>query len=97
MEIADNFKKQFKAIQNLSIVEIVKASDYINLLATFVPENNEVLDNLSDIQEPLLKVIEKCKTDKECPRCRGTLYLSDVPQYEYVCPECDENFFECEI
>lgn len=93
----DNFEKQCKEMQNLSIAEIVKASDYINLLAAFVPENNEVLDNLSDIQEPLLKVIKNCKTDKKCPHCRGTLYFSDIPQYEYVCPECDENFFECEI
>lgn len=80
MQAVDNFDKQCEAMQNLSIAEIVKASDYINLLATFVPENNEVLDGLSYVQEPLLKVIKKCRTDKKCPHCRGTLYLSDVPQ-----------------
>ena len=42
-------------------------------------------------------VIKKITTQKKCPKCGRTLYLSDLPQYEYVCTECDENFYECEV
>ncbi len=97
MEKTENYKKEQSIISGLSITDIVKASDYINELASFVPANNEVLDYLEDIQKPLVDVIRKCKTDKECPHCGGSLYLSDLPQYEYVCPECEENFFNIEV
>ena len=32
-----------------------------------------------------------------CPHCGSPLYLSDLPQYEYVCYDCDENFFYMEV
>lgn len=92
-----NYQKEQSIISDLSITDIVKASDYINELATFIPADNEVLDYLEDIQEPLVHAIKKCKTDKDCPRCGCSLYLSDLPQYEYVCPECEENFFSIEV
>lgn len=31
-----------------------------------------------------------------CPRCRGPLYASDLPQYKYQCFECDEDFYSFE-
>ncbi len=52
-------------------------------------------DNL--MRENTVDVIEKITTDKKCPKCGKTLYLSDLPQYDYVCAECDENFYECEV
>lgn len=97
MEKTENYKKEQSIISGLSITDIVKVSDYINELASFIPADNEVLDYLEDIQGPLMDVIKKCKTDKECPHCGCSLYLSDLPQYEYVCPECDENFFNIEV
>lgn len=36
-------------------------------------------------------------TDKKCPKCYGPLHESDVEGYDYVCLECDENFFEVEV
>ena len=39
----------------------------------------------------------ECKTNVKCHKCGSYLYLSDLPQYDYVCYECDENFFECEV
>lgn len=35
--------------------------------------------------------------DAKCPKCGGNLYPSDVVGYEYVCYECDENFYQCEV
>ena len=49
------------------------------------------------MRENTVDVIEKITTDKKCPKCGKTLYLSDLPQYDYVCAECDENFYECEV
>lgn len=91
-EATDNYKEHQRALANLSITNIVKASDYINELASFIPENNEVLDYLGNIQEPLLKAIRILQTKEECPHCGCVLYSSDLPQYNFVCPECNENF-----
>lgn len=91
-EATDNYKEHQRALADLSITDIVKASDYINELASFIPTNNEVLDYLGSIQKPLLKAIRTLQTKEECPQCGCVLYSSDLPQYNFVCPECDENF-----
>lgn len=36
-------------------------------------------------------------TNVRCPKCSELLYISDVVGYPYVCLNCDENFYECEI
>ena len=91
------FEECSNAMRNLSITNIIKAVDYINELSTFIPSNNEVLDYLKDVVEPLIDVINECRTDKECPNCGCYLFKSDLPQYHYVCAECDENFDEGEV
>jgi len=42
-------------------------------------------------------IIKSITTEKKCPRCGKTLYCSDLPEYDYVCVECNENFYECEV
>lgn len=32
-----------------------------------------------------------------CPRCGNVLDKSDLPDYEYVCYNCDENFYSFEV
>lgn len=44
-----------------------------------------------------MELLGQLVTDKFCPHCDRRLLLSDLEQYDYVCPECDENFYECEI
>lgn len=51
-------------------------------------------DNLSEI---IHSIVKELRTEKRCPRCGETLYCSDLPEYEYVCVECDENFYEFEV
>ena len=99
-----NFEESKEAINELSIVDIVRTIDYINELTKFVfkntifnPFNNKVFDAFNDIKDPLENVIKKCKTEKECPHCGHRLFKSDLPQYDYVCVKCDENFYEGEI
>lgn len=42
-------------------------------------------------------IVKELLTDKRCPHCDALLYCSDLPQYDYVCIECEENFYECEV
>ncbi len=32
-----------------------------------------------------------------CPKCGTRLVASDLPQYDYYCRECDEDFYNCEV
>ena len=48
--------------------------------------------------QPWLETLyKKLETDKVCPRCGEKLWLSDLPEYDYVCSYCSENFYECEV
>ena len=40
---------------------------------------------------------ELSNIQKKCPRCGNLLHPSDVVGYEYVCYQCDENFYDCEL
>lgn len=42
------------------------------------------------------RYISRFSTEAICPRCGKRLFLSDLPQYAYVCYDCDENFYEAE-
>ena len=88
----ENFNKHHEVMSNFSIAALIRASDYINKLSSFIPQDNEVLDDLEEIQSPLKDVIEELRTNEECTHCGGDLFMSDLPQYDYVCPICDENF-----
>ena len=92
-----NFLKCQEEVSKIGLMNLIKAYDYIHLLSQFIPHNNEVLDELRDIVIPLEETIEECRTNKECPHCRSLLYLSDLPQYDYVCCGCYENFYESEV
>ena len=84
-------------IKYISIVDIVRIIDYATELSSLIPQENEILDDFDEIFSQLIKTEKELRTNKKCPHCGGTLYLSDVPHYEYVCPICDENFYEIEV
>lgn len=89
----DNYLAHNQAIEkNVGVSDIVKAVDYILLLSKFINADNEVWDEMDIILEPFNKIIEELRTEEKCPRCGGSLYKSDVSQYNYVCPDCEENF-----
>ena len=96
-ESTQNYRDYQKEISQLSIVDIIEAYDYIYTLSQFIPKNNEVFDNFDEIVKPLLTVIQKLETKKVCPHCGIDLFKSDLPQYDYVCFLCEENFYECEV
>lgn len=93
----NNFEAHHKVMESLSIVDIVRIVDYVNELSTFISPDNEVLDYLEDVVEPFAEIEDELRTEKECPHCGCYVFKSDLPQYDYVCAECDENFYECEV
>lgn len=95
-EMTNNYVAHKKIMSELSVTDLVRAYDYINTLSQFVPNENEVLDDLREIIEPLEKIINTARTEELCPHCRSELFLSDLPQYDYVCIECEENFYSFE-
>lgn len=49
-----------------------------------------------ELLEEIDRYINRFSMDARCPRCGRRLFLSDLPQYAYVCYDCDENFFDIE-
>lgn len=90
-DIAEPFDKN---ISELSIVDIVRAADYMNLLEQFVDHENKLLDDFDTIIKPFNDIIEKLQVNELCrhQNCECYLFKSDLPQYDFVCPVCDENF-----
>ncbi|WP_204741921.1 hypothetical protein, partial [Intestinimonas butyriciproducens] len=70
------------------------------LIKLLVQTRAAVSPGASGIPEELIgeidRYISRFSTDAVCPRCGKRLFLSDLPQYAYVCYGCNENFFEGE-
>lgn len=82
-EETENYKK-FRdwLTTNISVTDLVNFDD----------------DNDNDTLKGIVHdIVKELRTDKKCPHCDALLYLSDLPEYEYVCVECEENFYECEV
>lgn len=97
MSAHNNYEKYQEAKCDLELTDIVNAFDYIQALMWYVPQDSAVREYYDDVIKPLDKFVAACLTDKECPKCGRNLFLSDVEEYEYVCTECDENFYESEV
>lgn len=81
-EETENYKK-FKNVLEYNIG--------VPTLVNFDKENDDALVMI------VHDIVKELKTDKKCPHCDAPLYCSDLPQYDYVCVECEENFYECEV
>ena len=90
----ESYVAHMDAMSGLSVTDLIKAVDYIATLSQFLNQNNEILDDMADILEPLNKVISELRTEETCGHggCDSYLYKSDLPSYDSVCPACDENF-----
>ena len=55
---------------------------------------------MGQLRDALLNKPEGDKMSEEnlkCPKCREKLKESDIENYDYVCLNCEENFFKCEV
>ena len=42
------------------------------------------------------ELFDKFGTSRVCTRCKSQVLLSDLPNYDYLCFECDENLYDFE-
>ena len=100
-ETSDN--DYIKALSQLSAPQLKQIVDSYEVLLNHYKENFPGRKGATTIEEfetdlkPLSDFIEKIITNKHCPKCGELLLKSDLPQYNYVCPLCDENFYNCEV
>lgn len=97
MSELNNYEKFQKAKCDLSMTDIVNAFDFIQALIGFVPEGDELRKAYEYVIEPLNKIVSECSTEARCPHCGRPMFYSDLENYDYVCTECDENFYDCEV
>lgn len=81
-----------REISKLSVCAIIKAVNYITTLSQFLDNDSDVLNALDDVVQPFQIIISDLRTKQLCPHCGTHLYKSDLPQYDYICVFCDENF-----
>lgn len=97
MSTYNNYEQFQEAKCDLGMTDIVNAYDYIQAVMKFVPKNDTLREDYESVIKPLERIVSQCLTDAVCPRCGRLLFYSDVSGYDYVCTECDENFYECEV
>ncbi len=87
-----NYYESQMAVSGIELSNIVRLVEFVHELSMKVPEDDAVLKNFDEVVNPFIEVVRKCRTDKLCTKCGKTLYKSDLPQYDFVCFNCDENF-----
>lgn len=97
MAAHNNYEIFQEAKCDLGLTDIINALNYIDELRAWLPKEHGLHEYYLEITNPLAKFASDCITDKSCPKCGETLFCSDIAEYDYVCTECDENFYECEV
>ena len=83
---------EHQMLGDISLGDLIRMEDMISHLCDLLPEQKEIVEEASALIEDVGGKLEKFHTGNFCPRCGLPLYLSDLPQYDEVCYECDENF-----
>lgn len=100
-ESTQNYKDHQEIISKLSISTLVNIYDLvyplINGNSYRKGEIEEIYEEIEEEFKNVRPIIKELLTEKTCPHCKTFLFKSDTPQYDYVCTECDENFYECEV
>ena len=73
---------------------IIKTIDLMERLYSKAYENEENKEQLGE--EIVYNETLKPKSTVNCPHCDKEMYISDIIDYAYVCPNCDENFYSME-
>ena len=80
-------------INNFEIIKETKVMyEYINDIL----ENAELNISKEELNN-LLNVSNTLKTNCDCPKCQNKLIISDLINYNYLCENCDENFYSIEV
>lgn len=98
-----DFVEAAKDFLNLPVLKQI-AESYVFLLSRY----KKTFDKVWKIEEttpeeferdlkPLNNFLKKVESNFHCPHCGEVLFKSDLPDYNYVCANCDENFYSFEV
>lgn len=95
-----NFLKRLKIFYE-SIEELLN-SEKMNLDDNFFGILDNTKNTISKLYEKTYKIIKNnnensLETKEDCPQCSEKLKISDLIDYDYVCEDCDENFYSFEV
>lgn len=79
-------------LSDISMGDFIRLSDIVTALCDLLPAENELVQEATAVVDNVGNTLATFKTGNVCPRCGLPLYLSDLPQYDEACFECDENF-----
>jgi formylmethanofuran dehydrogenase subunit E len=84
-----NFNAHRDVMGDVSVRDIYWAVNYME----HGHKNDDSFD-LDDVYESLASVLDKLRRSQQCPQCDEAyeIYVSDLPQYDFVCVRCNENF-----
>ena len=80
-QATENFKKYRELVSQIDVSAIVEVRNSLDKV-----KNKNQIEILDDMLNPFKAVGQKC------PKCGELLFVSDLPQYEFVCYNCQENF-----
>lgn len=103
MMVSNNYQWFTDCMAGISVTDVVRLVRFVERmeksLHTDTIEGVHCKQDYETETEQLYRLVSQLESEdkKVCPRCGGLLYVSDLPQYDYVCPDCDENFYEGEV
>lgn len=102
-EMSEEYSEFLESLNHISATQLKRIVDNYEVLVNhykeYFPWRNGVttVEDFKEDLKPLSTFVDKITTNKRCPKCGELLLKSDLPQYNYVCPLCDENFYGCEV
>lgn len=82
----ENYKKYVATASQTNFSLLFDVKNQLDL-----KKNQKQIALIDEILEPFVAM------GKKCPKCGEQMFISDLPQYDYVCYNCDKSFFECEL
>lgn len=82
-----------------TLQETFYLSDIEDVIKVLNDESDTIFSRLDKAcaRMTLMAILKKFRTDRVCPKCGKLLYLSDLPEYDYLCTDCKENYHESEV
>lgn len=89
----DNHRKYKKIVGSIPVHELVRIVRNYPSVFPKIGRYAEFIEPMEEIENH----INELKVKELCPHCKNSLFLSDLPDYDFTCYECDENFYSCEV
>lgn len=81
------------------MTSVVDIADFEDVVKALEDESDTVTAKVNRMlmAKVFREYLKRLSTDKKCPKCGKTLYLSDIEDYSYMCTECQENYYDIEV